>query len=71
MKIQPAVSCKVHRTAPGSQEAERVLTTVNKVKLFIDPQMAFLSLTASRMTKLKKWLMYFVNALSASHPFVL
>lgn len=66
MKIQPAVSCKVHRTAAGSQEAERVLTMLIRWKNC--PTNGFLSLMTSRMLKLKKLLMYFVNVLSASRP---
>lgn len=41
VNIQPAVFPKVLTTVAGPQEAERVLTMFNTMKLFIVPQMAF------------------------------
>lgn len=41
VNIQPAVFPKVLTTVAGPQEAERVLTMFNTMKLFLVPQMAF------------------------------
>lgn len=41
VNIQQAVFPKVLTTVAGTQEAERVLTMFNTMKLFIVPQMAF------------------------------
>lgn len=41
VNIQPAFFPKVLTTVAGTQEAERVLTMFNTMKLFMVPQMAF------------------------------